>query len=152
MWKQLHVSTIIREDTSYMFPGGGLVYSHVCFREIWSGNEKQSFLLSREHAALSAQLAITEQISPHECAFKWQAVQHPAPLMYAHMHALCVCKNSLHALNCSNTAYSPQARHCGSQHNRPAGTEQERQSRRFAHGAVAHLQVKVWHCCPLYRP
>lgn len=82
-----------------MFPGGGLVDSRVCFREIYSGNEEQSFPLSREYAALSAQLAITEQISLHECAFKWQAVQHPGLLMYAHMHALCVCKNppSMHS-------------------------------------------------------
>lgn len=99
-----------------------------------------------------AQLAIAEQISLHECAFKWQAVQHPGPLMHAHMHALHVCKNSLHALNCSNTEYSPQAKYCGSQHDHPAGIKLKDRAECIAHRAAAHPQVKVWHFCSLHRP
>lgn len=95
------------KSSSYMFPGGGLVCSHVWVREIESGNEEQSSPLSREYAALSARLAITEQISLHKCTFKWQAAQHPGPLMDAHMHALCGCKIFLHA-STVQTQHIPQ--------------------------------------------
>lgn len=72
--------------------------------------------------------------------------------MHAHMHALHVCKNSPHALNCSNTEYSPQAKYCGSQHDHPAGIKLKDRAECIAHRAAAHPQVKVWHFFSLHRP